>query len=154
MLVDEAGQFISQRTHPKMATIQTHLDQLGLTIGYNNQFFKISRNNSLKRIVQVQIWNDKVDAALEPDLYSQAKTIIPGSFTTATGALVSFDSAGGKVTLVAPFSSSKRSVNKTGALAYTGHFLGVWNAAGKNLAPNGASSIEVDPMKGTLLHYN
>jgi uncharacterized protein YcbX len=72
MLVDEAGQFISQRTHPKMATVQTHLDQLSLTIGYNNQFFKISRNNSLKRIVPVQIWNDKVDAALEPDLYSQA----------------------------------------------------------------------------------
>ena len=72
MLVDSEGKFLSQRAYPKMATLQTHLDDLGLTIGFEKTFFKISRQNSMKRIVPVQIWNDKVDAALEADLYSQA----------------------------------------------------------------------------------
>lgn len=72
MLVDENGKFLSQREHPQMATLETHLDESGLTLGYGKQFFRISLNNSLKRTLPVTIWNDTVEAALEPDLYSQA----------------------------------------------------------------------------------
>ena len=72
MLVDESGKFLSQRAHPKLATLETHLDDQGLTLGYGKQFFRINLNNSFKRTLPVTIWNDTVEAALEPDLYSQA----------------------------------------------------------------------------------
>lgn len=72
MLVDENGKFISQRTLPKLATVEVHHDDLGLTMGWQKMFFKIAKNNSFSRKVRVQVWNDTFEAALEPDLYSQA----------------------------------------------------------------------------------
>jgi len=59
------------------------------------------------------------------DVYSAATTIIPGSFTTATGALVSFNATTGRVVLVAPYSSAKRAVSAHGVV-FDGNFLGVW----------------------------
>jgi len=59
------------------------------------------------------------------DVYSQPTQIIPGSFTTATGALVSFNTATGRVSLVAPYSSAKRVISAK-AVAFDGQFLGVW----------------------------
>lgn len=70
MLVDAEGKFLSQRTVPKMATLQTHYNDQGLTVGFNNQFFRVPLTVA-KRKMQVQIWNNSVEAALEPDLYSQ-----------------------------------------------------------------------------------
>lgn len=72
MLVDESGQFLSQRTLPKIATVEVFFEESALTLGFQKTFFKISTNSSFKRPVKVQIWNDTVEAALEPDLYSQA----------------------------------------------------------------------------------
>lgn len=72
MLVDEDGKFLSQRTHPKLATLECHWDESGLTIGYNKQFFKVPAANSGKRTLPVTIWNETVEAVLEADLYSQA----------------------------------------------------------------------------------
>ncbi|MFS4458708.1 MOSC domain-containing protein [Bdellovibrio sp. HCB2-146] len=72
MLVDETGKFISQRTLPKLATVEVHCDEQALTMGWQKMFFKISKNNSFQRKVKVQVWNDTFEAALEPDLYSQA----------------------------------------------------------------------------------
>lgn len=71
MLVDSEGKFLSQRTVPKLATIYTHVSDLGLTIGYNNQFFRVPMKEPSRRLT-VQIWRDTVEVALEPDLYSQA----------------------------------------------------------------------------------
>lgn len=72
MLIDENGKFISQRTVPKVATIEVFHEAASLTIGFQKMFFKISKNSSFQRKVKVQIWNDSFEAALEPDLYSQA----------------------------------------------------------------------------------
>jgi len=72
MLIDENGKFISQRTLPKLATVEVFLDEAALTVGFQKMFFKISRNNSFQRKVSVKVWNDSFEAALEPDLYSQA----------------------------------------------------------------------------------
>ncbi len=71
MLVDADGKFISQRTHSKMATIDVLSDGEGLSIGLNKMFFKVPRR-PVTRTLSVQIWNDTVEAALEPDLFSQA----------------------------------------------------------------------------------
>ncbi len=72
MLVDENGKFITQRECPKMATLETHWDPTGVTIGFNKQFFKITNSSVNKRTLKVQIWNEEVEASLEADLYSQA----------------------------------------------------------------------------------
>lgn len=71
MLVDEKGQFISQRTAPKLATVEVFHDEAALTVGFQKMFFKISTKNSFQRKIKVQIWDDSIEAALEPDLYSQ-----------------------------------------------------------------------------------
>lgn len=71
MLIDENGNFLSQREVPKLASIEAFYEATGLTLGLGKMFFKISAKNSLPRKVPVQIWNDSVEAALEPDLYSQ-----------------------------------------------------------------------------------
>lgn len=71
MLVDENGRFLSQREFPKLATIETFLEPGSLTVGLGKMFFKISTKNNFSRTTKVNIWNDSVDAGLEPDLYSQ-----------------------------------------------------------------------------------
>lgn len=72
MLVDQEGKFLSQRNLPRLATVEVFFEESALTIGFQKTFFKISANSSFKRPLKVQIWNDSVEAALEPDLYSQA----------------------------------------------------------------------------------
>ncbi len=72
MLVDQEGRFLSQRKLPRLASVEVFFEESSLTIGFQKTFFKISTNSSFKRPVKVQIWNDNVEAALEPDLYSQA----------------------------------------------------------------------------------
>lgn len=71
MLIDENGRFLSQRSHPKMATIETFYEPESLTVGLGKMFFKISAKNNFQRKATVQVWNDSFEAALEPDLYSQ-----------------------------------------------------------------------------------
>lgn len=72
MLVDETGKFVSQRTLPKLATVNAVFDPSSLTLAFEKMFFKIGRKSSFSREVKVQVWNDSFTAALEPDLYSQA----------------------------------------------------------------------------------
>lgn len=71
MLVDETGRFLSQRTVPKLATVEVFYEEAALTVGLEKMFFKISTKNSFQRKVKVQVWDDSFEAALEPDLYSQ-----------------------------------------------------------------------------------
>ncbi|WP_413557463.1 MOSC domain-containing protein [Bdellovibrio sp. HCB209] len=72
MLIDEAGKFVSQRTMPKLATVNAVFEPNSLTLAFEKMFFKIGRKASFSREVKVSVWNDTFTAALEPDLYSQA----------------------------------------------------------------------------------
>lgn len=72
MLVDENGRFLTQRTLPKMATVQVLFNDQGLSLGLGKQFFVVPKSQSLKRLIKVKIWDDEVEAALEADLFSQA----------------------------------------------------------------------------------
>ncbi len=40
---------------------------------------------------------------------------------------------------------------ENGQIIANGNFLGVWNGSGKNIAPQGASSVRVDAKTGTVL---
>ncbi len=72
MIVDDNGGFLTQRTLPKLATVQVLVNDSGLSIGIGKQFFVVPKTNSLKRMIRVKVWNDEIEAALEPDLFSQA----------------------------------------------------------------------------------
>jgi uncharacterized protein YcbX len=72
LLVDPEGHFLTQRTVPQISQILTVLEKDSLTIGIGKSFFKMSLQNSFQRRVSVQVWGDQIEAALEPDLYSQA----------------------------------------------------------------------------------
>jgi hypothetical protein len=69
--------------------------------------------------------------------------------------LLTIDANSGMVDAVAPFLATrggKPTASKVGTtLVYKGHFTGVWNASGKNVAPSGATTLVLDAKKGTLL---
>lgn len=71
MLVDDQGRFLSQRTLPKLATLEVFQDAQSLTLGMDKMFFKITKKNNFNRPLPVQVWKDDFQAALEADLYSQ-----------------------------------------------------------------------------------
>ena len=69
--------------------------------------------------------------------------------------LVTIDSTTGNFVSLLPFVatrgvSAKPTITAAG-LVYIAHFTAVYDAHGKNLAPNGASSITLDPKHGTVV---
>ncbi len=72
MLVDAKGIFLSQRTLPKMAQIETVLDETHLALAFAGGFFKLPRKISKKRSLSVKVWGTELEAHEEPLLYSQA----------------------------------------------------------------------------------
>ena len=104
-----------------------------------------------------QIKGDSINKlAFLNDLSLSATVIVPVTGTSAVGgALVSFDSNTGKVVSVVPYSpgAPKMALGKAGSLEYTGRFLGVWDGAGKNLAPSGAGFVSFDAKSGKLLGF-
>lgn len=87
-------------------------------------------------------------------------TVKATSITTSTpmnGVLIYIDSWTGYVTSVLPFNAPSRSVGKpsvkreNGTIVARGSFAGVWNAEGRNLAPQGASTVRLDSKTGKVL---
>ena len=90
--------------------------------------------------------------------YGTVTTVINSSSTTVTDVLVTFDSTTGKVDTLAPFVMSRTAGQpafKTSGNLYevSGHFAGIWNGKGVNIAPNGASEILIDKATGRLARF-
>lgn len=62
MIVDENGQFLTQRTHPQMALIQPSLEKGKLFVEINGEQFSASSNNS--QLKTVQVWKSSLQADL------------------------------------------------------------------------------------------
>jgi len=95
---------------------------------------------------------DKITSLKYANLYYDT----PAGIVPATSdVLVTFDSTAGTVDAVAPFLATRGGkptcVKANGTLTYSGHFTGVWNAGGKNVAPAGASKMVLDSKSGKLL---
>ena len=90
--------------------------------------------------------------------YAAATTIIPGTQSAVSDALVSVDGTLGTIDTIAPFVAT-RTVTKPsksiqgGNIVYSGKFLGVWNK-GRNVAPNGASQVVLNPKTGKLVSFD
>lgn len=81
------------------------------------------------------------------------------ALTGATGFLVSFSSSTGQVGFVSTFEGPTGQVKKLAAskagsqMTYSGNFKSVYDAAGHNLAPNGASTLVIDAKTGKLVNF-
>jgi hypothetical protein len=125
-----------------------HLDVQGTTLPYQpNLVFTVSA--------------DLLNALSYVNGITTAPTVVLNATSTATGAVVSFDANAGTVAGVFPYTSNK-AIGHSGAptperagdtLIYRAAFLGVWDAQGKNRAPNGASEIRLDRRTGKLLSF-
>ena len=76
--------------------------------------------------------------------------------TSANGALVSLDGFNGQVVSVLPFTGtraagSRPTVKDSGSIrTFSGSFLAVYDKSGKNIAPGGASKVELNTTNNTL----
>jgi uncharacterized protein YcbX len=63
MVVDDDGRFLSQRSHPRMATIQTRLDETWLTLGHPQAgSVRVPRGVCGGERRPVTVWKDTVEA--------------------------------------------------------------------------------------------
>ncbi len=67
LIVDKNGLFMSQRTTPKMATIQTALKQNNLILSHQGQEIKVPQATSTNKSMPVTVWNDSLNAQLLSD---------------------------------------------------------------------------------------
>jgi len=125
-----------------------HLDVQGTTLPYQpNLVFAVS--------------GDLLNALAYVNSLTGSPTPVLNATSTATGAVVSFDASDGTVTGVFPYTANKAqghggapALQAAGdALVYRGAFLGVWDGAGQNRAPNGASEIQIDGRTGHLISF-
>ncbi len=71
MIVDEAGQFLTQRQFPQMSQIQTDLTPTSLILRIDNYAFEIPFNKKLTITRKVKVWENLVDAWIEDPLIDQ-----------------------------------------------------------------------------------
>jgi uncharacterized protein YcbX len=65
MLVDETGEFMSQRAHPRMALISTHLSNEHLTVGASGMpDLQIPLHPTDENLIDVSVWGDANRGAL------------------------------------------------------------------------------------------
>ena len=85
--------------------------------------------------------------------YFDAGTTV--TLTSTPSVVVTIDATTGQVDLVAPAATPKASPTKNadGTLTYKASFKAVYDGKGRNLAPNGASSLTVDPKSGKLVRF-
>ena len=77
------------------------------------------------------------------------------TLTSTPSAVVTIDATTSRVDLLAPASVAKPSLakNSDGTLTYQASFRALYDGKGKNLAPNGASSLTVNPKTGMLISF-
>ena len=122
--------------------------------GLNNQgaalFYDLETNTGIT-ITDLRFWN-------LTDMSPQQ--VLPSGGLVTTGALISFGYLDGLVKSVLLFNAPSRAAGGAehpqmtvahGQRLVRGHFVGVWDARGKNLAPQGASEVEMDTRTGEVL---
>ena len=79
--------------------------------------------------------------------FTGATSVTPNS----PDVLVTLDGTSGQINTIAPFFATRgQTLHQPGSPTYTAHFTAVYNAHGKNLAPQGASQLVLDPKHGTI----
>jgi Tol biopolymer transport system component len=118
----------------------------------SNFFFTITTTVGISNIKYV---NSFGAATLFPNIINIS---VPSGSTNALIGYSGVSTTVGQVTSVLPYAAN-RSTNlktiKNGDLTtVSAHFTAVFDATGKNIAPNGASSVTLDEKKGELVTFN
>ena len=80
MLVDEAGNFISQRTHPRMTLLRGEIVGDMLRISHATASMEVPLQPLLSEVVRVTVWDDCLDvSAVHPDVSSMLSEFL-GTF--------------------------------------------------------------------------
>ncbi|HLK59086.1 MAG TPA: hypothetical protein VKU00_21170 [Chthonomonadaceae bacterium] len=131
---------------PLLLTLPSGLNSQGTALVYDLETADLSAP-----LTDVHYWNLKDPAPVQVAL---------SNGLVATGALISFGSEDGLVHSVLLFNAANRSAGGSGHPQVTeangqrvakGHFVGVWDGKGKNLAPQGASEVRMDALTGKVL---
>jgi hypothetical protein len=97
-------------------------------------------------------WNNGYSLAANTSLATTGATNVVVSFSGTTGALqyaAPLTGSGAKTAISAP------TMTKTAtAYVYKGHFSAIYDGTGKNIAPSGASMMEIDQKTGQLVNWN
>jgi hypothetical protein len=77
------------------------------------------------------------------------------TLTSTPSVVVTVDADTGQVDVVAPASTARpaSAKNADGTLTYKAAFKAIYDAKGRNLAPNGASSLTVNQKSGKLVRF-
>lgn len=67
MLVDEKGDFLSQREYPRMATFKMYLTENGLGVMHDNDHLEIPFEPLPQEKIKVRIWDDLTDGVPYPE---------------------------------------------------------------------------------------
>jgi dipeptidyl aminopeptidase/acylaminoacyl peptidase len=114
----------------------------GIASGLSNYSFMVTHPTALTAL------------AYTNDVYGNPTSVIgSGGLSAASSVLVDYNAATGKVIAVIPFEANRAAEptqTEGDTFRHRGKLLGVWNAEGKNLAPNGAAEVEVDAKTGTV----
>ena len=78
MIVDENGQFLTQRQLPKMAQIQTALSDSALILNIDNYVFEVPFKKKLTKSIKVKVWKSEVVAWIEDPLIDQQLSVYLG----------------------------------------------------------------------------
>lgn len=114
--------------------------------GNSNYVFNVTSSDKLTRL------------AYTAGNYGGPKVIVGSGGITSppTGAIVSFNSTTGQVSSVLPYISTRgagppAAALENGVQVLRGKFLGVWDATGKNRAPQGATDVQLQLSTGEIL---
>jgi len=114
-----------------------------------------SANNASGAPMIFTLGADSINNISYTNSYNGGHTSIPLTSTSLT--LVSIDGVTGQVDLVAPAIVGKAhpmaSRSSGSATTYTGPFSAIFDGKGKNLAPSGATTLEIDKTTGKLISF-
>jgi len=90
------------------------------------------------------------------NVFNGSRTTI--ALTSTPSAIVTVDGVTGIVDYVVPTTFKKPNLTPASAsrssLTYSGQFTAIYDASGKNLAPNGATAFEIDRITGKLVSFH
>ena len=108
----------------------------GIASGLSNYSFTVT---SVDQITSLAYTND---------VYGTPTSVISSGTPNVSSAIVDYNAATGKVIAVLPFASNRAAAPQATQHGethlYRGQFIGVWDSAGHNLAPQGAQEVSVD----------
>jgi Tol biopolymer transport system component len=154
LLLGESGNTITALAFDTAGAPASRAAALVVPYSTERLIFQVKADDSFTQNLSPQINYVSINR-LDGTILSRETVDLPNG---TKGAVVSFDGTTGQVATISPYGIGASSVGSAPTVVqqgsqsvFQGHFLAVFDAAGKNLAPHGASQIHLDSKTGELL---